>query len=71
MIGTMEANRSNLPGTFERKLMNKDVNCFYNFDCLQPASRSGLQVVLKGLDLAVFELSRRKIRKIHVEVLIQ
>ena len=67
----MEANRSNLPGTFERKLMNKDVNFFYSFDCLQPASRSGLQVVLKRLDLAVLELSHRKIRKIHVEVLIQ
>jgi hypothetical protein len=67
----MEANRSNLPGTFERKLMNKDVNFLYSFDCLQPASRSGLQVVLKRLDLAVLELSRRKIRKIHVEVLIQ
>jgi hypothetical protein len=51
--------------------MNKDVNFLYSFDCLQPASRSGLQVVLKRLDLAVLELSRRKIRKIHVEVLIQ
>jgi hypothetical protein len=28
-------------------------------------------VVLNGLDLAILELSRKKFRKIHVEVLIQ
>ena len=42
--------------------MYKHVNLFYSFDCIQPASKSWLKIVVNGSDLAVLELRRENLK---------
>jgi hypothetical protein len=51
--------------------MHKHVRFFYSFDYPQLNSSSGSQIILSVDYLAVVKFSSQKIRKIHVEVLIQ